>query len=324
MNQGYIQFTNSLRETFLMLVKDGQVRSPVLEIFAWAVIVIFIIYYFGSTSLYRSLYNFISSAKSPFLSRKSWNRKMPRWGKVHSILAQRPIEGILIKVYSSEGELIATQLSGIGGNFGFDLLPGRYFLEIESRTHGINYLIFGTKKSYRNEIVIKNDSRKFKMDIYLDNLISQGAIDVDNIRNLNNILIAFYFSLELVLVIGTINALFSWLVLHYLPIYIALVFVIFWVVVILYRKNMFLLNILIAVGVKPIEGVAITVRDSSGKILSYLGTDSRGRARQLLPQGKYRLEILNAVNGKIVTGYYPLNKNTDKKRILISLGKTKG
>jgi hypothetical protein len=222
-------------------------------------------------------------------------------GYVYDSNTKEPIAQAVIRVYSSEGSLVWTDVTDSRGLFGLGLNNGEYTLKVTARGYKFpSKIIFG-KSDYPLENVYHGE--KFRV---IENVIPEFSIPIDSVELswfnklfavLRGRLRVFYKILSLILfVFGLVFSLYTYsvnsnwfnfiLILFYIPSFILIVRVIF--------KKTLEYGVVKDENGKPLSGIAVGLRDVEyGRIVSKRNTDGKGRYRFIVDKGDYTLEILD-------------------------------
>lgn len=296
---------------------NSATENQIILICCWILIFLYSLYLLF-TIFYDETLRAIKFIQDLTSFQSSWDNSKPNWGKAMVAINKRS-QNILIKIFDEDGNFVDSQISA-RGNFGFNVEPGKYYLEIESAKFALNCIKINDKIVKSVAKLIINDSTKTKIDIYLDNLNVNYDFQPKSIVAFDNLIKSISASIIFITVCAL--AVIFLVLLRSQPVAGYQIVVIALIIIGLYLdiRKKFTLNLVFNDRDKPVEGALVKIKDNSGKI-TYLSTDKFGRSRWRFAKGKYRIEANKIGFSKVLTEYIPLNKLTSKKRILLEFKK---
>lgn len=311
-------FTNITRAIVdFFFASDSAYGNQIILICCWMIIVLYFLYLLF-TIFYHETLRAVKFIQSLWSFESAWEDSKPVWGKAILAISKRP-QNILIKIFDEDGNYVDSQISA-KGIFGFQVEPGKYYLEVESAKFSLNCIKFNGKiLKFHSKLTI-NDATNDKIDLYLDDLNVNYEFQPRSIIAFDNLIKSLSASI-IFITAGTSLIIFASL-LRGRPVAGYQIAAIAIVVAGLYldTRKKITLNLLLSDRNNPVEGALVKIQDSFGKV-TYLSSDKYGRSRWRFVKGKYRIEANKIGFSKVLTEFMPLNKTTDKKRISLEFKK---
>jgi hypothetical protein len=237
------------------------------------------------------------------LSLLSWlglRKKGKPSGYVYDSNTKEPISQAVVRVYSKDGQLVWTDVTGSRGYFTLALDDGEYSIRVTAREYEFpSRVVFG-KSDYPLENVYHGEEFVVK-----DGVVAHFSIPLDSVemgwftRNFATLrsrfrvlykvlsLVFFVFGLMFSIYIYNINP--TWfsfvIILLYIPSFVL-------VVRALFKKDLEYGVVKLEDGT-PVKGISIGLRDKEyGEIVAKRVTDGKGRYRFVVDRGDYNIEIL--------------------------------
>jgi hypothetical protein len=247
-------------------------------------------------------------------------------GYVYDSSTKEPVSQAVVRVYSKDGQLVWTDVTGSRGYFTLALDDGEYSIRVTAREYSFpSKVVFG-KSDYPLENVYHGDDFVVK-----DGVVPHFSIPLDSVeigwfaRNFATVrsrfrvlykvlsLVFFVFGLMFSIYIYNINP--TWfsffIILLYIPSFVL-------VVRGLFKKELEYGVVKMEDGV-PVKGVAIGLRDKEyGEIVAKRITDGKGRYRFVVDKGDYSIEILET-GFEVVDIEDEENKRLSDGSVLIAL-----